>query len=95
MNLPLNLSLQATQTQWSAALNPVLANAILKGNPIGQVVLVANTPKTFGHGLSRDPQGFIVTDINAAAIVYRTQPFNSSTLTIEATANVTIDILVY
>lgn len=95
MNLPLNLTLSATQTQWAAMLNPLLRLAILDGVATEGIVLVANTPQAISHHLSRTQIGWFVVDINAAAIVYRTQPFNSQSITLEATANCTINIWCY
>ena len=80
---------------WAAQLNPLLANVLTQGQPLNDVVLVANTPKTFNHGLGKNQTGFIVTDIQSAAIVYRTQPFNAQTITLEASANCTINLWVY
>lgn len=94
-NLPLNLDLSHTQTQWSAQLNPILANPILNGLAVNNIVLVANTPRTINHGLGRNQIGWFLTDQNAFASIGRTQPFNSQTLTLESNANVTINLWVY
>lgn len=80
---------------WAAQLNPLLANLIMQGKALNDVVLVANTPKTLNHGLGKNQTGFFVTDIQSAAMVYRTQPFNAQTITLEASANCTINLWVY
>ena len=82
-------------TRWKALLDPVLANTILQGNQISGVVLVANTPFVVNHLLSRQMIGWFITDQNANAQVWRTQPLNSKTLTLEASANVTVNIWCY
>ena len=80
---------------WASKLNPILANLLVQGSQVLGIVLVANTPQTFNHFLGKNQTGFIVTDQSAAASVYRTQAFNDSTLTLEASANVTINLWVY
>lgn len=87
--------LSLLQTTWSQQINPVLRNAILNGHPLNDIILVANTPQAINHLLSKKQQGWFITDINANASVWRTEPFNSQTLTLEADANVTISMWVY
>jgi hypothetical protein len=82
-------------TKWAAQLNPILANPVMQGRALNAVVLVANTPQTLNHGLSQTMRGWFVTDQGAAANVYRTQPLNAQTITLEASANVTINLWVF
>ena len=93
--LPKGLSLPDTQSKWAAALNPLLANVLVQGGQISNVALVANTPQSINHLLGKTQTGWILTDQNAAAEVYRTQPFNDLTLTLEASATCTISLWVY
>lgn len=79
-------------TKWSAALNPILANLLLQGQPLEAISLSSGVPRTLNHGLGRNQIGFIITDQTAAASIFRTQPFNSQTLTIEASADVTVNL---
>jgi hypothetical protein len=95
MSLPQKLTLPLMQTQWASQLNPVLSNPSNKSSLITGIVLVANTPQTINHKLGRQMQGWEVADKNANAIVWRTQPFNASTITLESNANVTINIRVF
>ena len=92
MSLPRNLTWDKANTLWAASLDPVLANLLVQGAQLRGIVLVANTPQTLNHYLGKTQTGFIVTDLNAAAIVYRTQPFNSQTITLESSANATCSI---
>jgi hypothetical protein len=87
-----NLTFEQLLTKWSGTLNPLLANLLLQGQPMWSVSLVASTPRTLNHGLGRMQLGFIVTDQNAAASIFRTQPFNSQTITLESSADVTINL---
>lgn len=82
-------------TLWASKLNPVLANLLIQGSQLSGIVLIANTPQMINHFLGKNQTGWIVTDQNAAASIFRTQPFNDSTLTIEASADVTINLWVY
>jgi hypothetical protein len=94
-NLPLNLDLSHTQTQWASQLNPIVNNPILQGRALSSIILIANTPLVVNHGLGRNMQGWFVTDQQSSASIFRTQPFNSLTLTLESPANVTINVWVY
>ena len=90
--LPQQLTLPMMQTKWASLLNPVLANQLLQGNLITDVVLVANKPFVVNHLLNRMMVGYIIVAQNANAVVWYTQPFNSQTLTLEANANVTVNL---
>lgn len=94
---PISSSLPWTlaQPKLAAALNPILGLPILNGNQVNNVTLTANIPKAVNHLLQRMPQGWFITDINANAAVWRTQPFNTNAITLESSANVTISLWVY
>jgi hypothetical protein len=90
MNLPLNLTLSATQTQWSSALNPILSNVLVAGHVV-KYSLVSGV-NVINHGLSANMNGWMIVDIDAPATVYRSQPLNDKTLTLtsNAAANVAL-----
>ena len=90
-----SLPWQEANPKWASALNPILANLLMQGSQFGPIVFVANTPQTLNHYLGKMQNGFFVTDQNAAASIYRTQPFNSKTITLESSANVTIQLWCY
>lgn len=82
------------QNQWATQLNPMLSN------PLNSVLILKNIALINGvtivnHLLSRTQQGWFLTDINAAATIYRSQPFNSQTLTLTSDAACTVNIGVY
>jgi len=93
--LPLQLPWTSAQTRWKSELDPVIQSPLWQGNQINSIALVASTPMVINHKLGRMMQGWIIVDKNAAAEVYRTQPFNSQTLTLESSANVTVNIWCY
>jgi hypothetical protein len=93
--LPRKLSWELAQTEWAKQLEPILGNAILKGHSLGSVQLNANQPKDISTGLGRQQQGWIITDLLSNAKVWRTKPFNSTTLTLQADADTTISLWVY
>ncbi len=76
------------------SLNPILANAILSGTDILSIALI-NGATTINHGLGRMMQGYFVTDQDAAASIYRSKPFNRSTLTLTSSAAVTVNLWCY
>jgi hypothetical protein len=45
--------------------------------------------------LDRIMQGWMITDINGAATIYRSQPLNSKTLTLTSNAAVTVNLYVF
>jgi hypothetical protein len=95
-NLPLKLLLPQMQTQWSAILNPVIANPITSGLQLSAVELKTGT-NVINHTLQRQMRGWFVTDIDAVATIYRpaTSYFNKTTLTLVASAPATVALWVY
>lgn len=86
--------LSQMQTQWGSQLNPILANpssnmAILKNISLSTGTNVIN------HLLDRTQQGWIITDINAAVTIYRSQPFNDKTLTLVSSGAATVSLGVF
>ena len=87
-------------TSWPTQINPVLANPLnngifLNGTNNAGINLTANTPLPINHLLGRTQQGWLMTDNTANANVWRTQPFNDTTLTLEASADTTIRLMVF
>lgn len=82
------------QTKWASELNPVLAIPFLNGIQLSQISLI-NGSTVINHRLQRMMQGWFITDINAAATIYRSQPFNPTTLTLTSSAAVIINLWVF
>lgn len=93
--LSTKLPWELAQTRWAATLNPVLANPVLNGGIIQDIVLIATTPQAINHLLGRMQQGWFLVDNMANAAIWRTKAFNQYTLTLEASANTTISIWVF
>jgi hypothetical protein len=79
---------------WASTINPVLSaptnnSNILKG------ILLSNGVNIINHGLGRLMQGWIITDIDGVATIYRSAPMNSSTITLTASASVVVNIEVF
>ncbi len=94
MALPLRLPWEKAQDRWATDLNPVIDFAPTQG------ILLTNQALKDGvtvlnHLLGRQQQGWMITDINGPATIYRSQPFNSLTLTLTSSAAVTCNIWVY
>lgn len=79
---------------WAQALNPVLNNDILNGKLMESVLLV-NGATTFNHLLGRKLKGFFITDINAAATIFRSAPLNDKTLTLTSNAICTVNLWLF
>lgn len=54
-----------------------------------------NGVTTINHKLGQVQQGWFIIDINGAATVYRSQPFNDKTLVLTSNAAVTVNIGVF
>lgn len=81
--------------KWAASLNPLLANTLIQGSQIDGIILTAGKPVAINHNLGQLPNGFIVVDNIASSNIWRTQPFTTTVLTLQASANTTISIWVY
>ncbi len=92
--LPQNLNLDSMQNRWASILSPWLGNPLSKGIFLKNVLL-ATGDNVLNHLLQRNQQGFIITDINEAAVIYRSAPFNGLTLTLNSNVPVTVTIYVY
>lgn len=88
-NLPIfqdpNKNLMLLQTSWKAAITPVIQNEINQGLLLTNINLI-NGVTVINHMLSRNMQGWMLADINAAATVYRSAPLNAVTLTLTSNA---------
>jgi len=82
------------QSSWAAAINPLLSKPILGGLELREVSL--NSGNTIiNHLLDDMQQGWFITDINGAATIYRSAPFNDKTLQLTSSAAVTVSLYVY
>ncbi len=95
MQLSTKLPWELAQTKWSSILNPILALPMLNGNQVDGIKLLANTPQAINHLLQRLPQGWFLFDNTADTAVWRTEAFNSLTITLESSLDTTISIWVF
>lgn len=66
----------------------------IKGNLLTSVVInAANT--TINHGLNAVPTGWLILDKNADSRIWRTSAFDDKTLTLRASAQVTVNLWVF
>lgn len=93
--LSTHLTWDMASTRWPSDLNPIIALPQLHGTFLLNINLVANIPLVINTLLGRTQQGWIITDISTSATVWRTQPFNKTTLTLQATADTTVNLWVY
>jgi hypothetical protein len=93
--LPQKLPYDLMLTAWAKLLNPMLDNAIMQGTALDPITLNAGYEKGIPIKINRTQQGWIITDQLSNANVWRTRPFNASTLYLQASADTTITIWVY
>lgn len=94
MALPLLRSFDLLQNQWKSILDPVVANPVVQGSQLTGIALTTGAT-TVPHKLGRAQQGWFVTDIDAAATIFRTGDFNASNMVLTASAACTVAIWVY
>lgn len=87
-------SFSLLQTSWKAALTPVIQNELNQGILLDNISLVIGNNK-INHLLTRMQKGWLITDINGAATIYRSAPLNDQTLTLNSTAAVVVSIWVF
>lgn len=90
-----NLPWELANNLWAQSLNTVMLNPLLQGKIITAISLLATTPLVINHGLGRTLVGWLLTDNTANAVVWRTSPINSQTITLEASATTTISLWVF
>jgi hypothetical protein len=80
--------------RWKSQIDPVLANRLLQGQQI-QGLQLGTSPTVVNHSLGVVPQGWVLADQDADAVIYRTVPMTNKTITLQATATCTVNLLVY
>lgn len=92
--LSTQLTLDQLLTRWSSQINPVISNPLNLANMITNQPLI-NGVTVINHRLGRKMQGWYLIDIQGAATVYRSAPFNDLTLTLTSNAAVIVNIGVF
>jgi hypothetical protein len=85
------------QTQWSSALNPIIAQPLNNGLLLQQVGLLIGS-NMVNHRLGRKLQGWILTRVRAPATIYDLQDTNQQntlTLILVSNAIVMVDLFVF
>lgn len=81
-------------TKWSSVLNPLISNPLNSVTILPRVSLV--TGKNVINTLLGTMQtGWIILDIDAPVTVYRSEPFNTKTLTLTSSGDASILIGVF
>jgi hypothetical protein len=98
MTLPIfngvDKNLSMLQTAWSSMINPFLGRPANQSNILQNVALASGT-NVINHRLGRTMQGWVLSDIQGAATIYRSAPFNDLTLTLHSSAAVTVSLEVF
>jgi hypothetical protein len=95
MSVPLSnkLEWELANPLWAQALNPIIASPLSSSRIITASLI--NGATIINHGLGRLMQGWFIVDINGAATIYRSQPLNTTTLTLTSNAAVIAKIGVF
>jgi hypothetical protein len=82
------------QDRWKSILDPLLSKPLSSANIVSNVSLTIGD-NVINHKLGRLMQGWMLTDVTGAAVIYRSAPMNALTLTLNSDANVTVSLLVF
>lgn len=82
------------QTTWASQIDPIVVRPQNRSNILPQIAIKSGT-NVINHLLQRQMQGWSIVDIDAAATIYRSQPFNDLTLTLTSNANCNILLEVF
>lgn len=89
-----NQQLMLLQRYWKSKLDPLFSNPFINGRQLSNVSL-NNGQTVIPHGLSGPPQGWIITDVNGSAQIFRSAPFDNKNLTLTSNAAVIVSLWVY
>lgn len=92
-NLSTKLPWDQAQTRWASQLNPLLANPV--NTLLFMDAVLVTGVNVLNHRLGKNQQGWIITDIQGIATIYRSAPFNDKTLTLTSSADVTLTLGVF
>lgn len=94
MKLSTSLPFSLMITKWAAILNPLLDSPLNSASIISDVKLSIGS-NTINHLLGKKQTGWFLVDQQASASIYRSMPFNTTTLTLTSDAVVTVSIGVF
>lgn len=82
------------QTVWARAIDPILAKPLSQANILEGVQLQSGV-NVVNHLLGRKMQGWLISDINGIATIFRSEPLNDLTLTLTVSAPVVANLIVF
>lgn len=82
------------QSRLKAEVDPVLSNLLIQGSQLPNISITSGV-NVINHKLGRRQLGWVVTDINAAISIFRSQPFNDKTLTLTSNGACQLSLWVY
>jgi hypothetical protein len=92
--LPQKLPYDMHQTAWAQQLDPIIKNQLLQGILLQNISIRAGV-NVINHKLGRKQIGYIITDINSPATLYRSADLNALTLTLTSDTDSNISIWVF
>ncbi len=96
-NLSSKLDWPLANPKWAATLNPLLANPLVRGRVLSNVILDSGA-NTINHGLGRKLQGYLVV-LNSAAVTFNDDQsinqYPDLTLIIVASGATTVSLYVF
>jgi hypothetical protein len=95
MALQQQLPWEGSRTPWAKQIDTLIANALIQGVAVNNIMLNAGAPKDIPTTLNRVPQGWFLIDLMSNAVVWRTKPFQANLLTLEASADTTVSLWIF
>ena len=96
MSSPLSTGLawDVANPLWAQSINPIIVAPVNNSFILSNIKLKAGI-NVINHGLGKLMIGWIISDINGAATIYRSAPLNAMTLTLTSSAAVTVNLEVF
>lgn len=94
MALTQQLPWEQSRTVWAQELNPAITCALVPGVLLTNVK-VGTAATAVKHGLNRQPQGWILVDLQKQATVWRTVWDNNTITLLSSVDNTTISLWVF
>lgn len=82
------------QTRWKSIIDPLLAN-LLNNSILLEDITVVTGDNLINHKLGRVPVGFITVNSNTLVSFYRSAPFNSVNMVLNASSGGIVSLVVF
>lgn len=87
-------SVMLLQRNWKSKLDPIFSSPFVNGRMLTNISLNQGSTQ-IPHGLQGVQRGWLLTDIQGAASIYRSAPFDNTNLALTSDKAVTVSLWVF